>query len=332
MLVHLINHSAENLGGAQKILKLIYDDNEEHSKIISFDYIKDKSRQRRSNYLFATLAFFSDLIRKHRNTFIIHHRIFLIPFIFMRNSNSIFICHNIFPSKNFIFKHLTHLKIIAVSSEVKDYLHTVNPKLNITVIPNGVSVNEAENFERNDNGTFKIGFIGRLAKEKGIYLLLEAFRAFITDNQHVNTELHIVGSGELDPQQLENAALSDLSNKITFHGYSDAPFTLLKHVDLLVVPSQFEGFGLVYYEALERGHMVLASNLPVFRKKTDDLGVEFFIQNDATDLAHKMANCRDKQDLWITAGSPLKRHDFLTTDDMLSNYKTFLESTPNEQA
>ena len=32
MLVHLINHSAENLGGAQKILKLIYDDNEEHSE------------------------------------------------------------------------------------------------------------------------------------------------------------------------------------------------------------------------------------------------------------------------------------------------------------
>ncbi|MEJ8864858.1 glycosyltransferase [Pseudomonas jessenii] len=326
MLIHLINHSSHELGGAQKILKLLYDDNAEKSKIISFDYILDKNGQRRSSILYAFLLFAIELIKNPNNTFIIHHRIFLLPFIFIKKANIVFLCHNIFPNKNYIFRFLGNTKCIAVSPEVKNYLLNLNPKLNVVTISNGVSSNPSEIFERLDNDLFEIGYIGRLSTEKGIDILLDAFIIFSRQYSHIKTKLHIVGSGELELSLLAKIQSEQMEGKVILHGYSETPFTVLKNIDLLVVPSQYEGFGLVFYEALERRHMVLASNIPVFRKKDNDVGVYFFTPNDLIDLVEKITICYKNQKHWLGNNStPAKRHDFFTVDEMLSRYKTVLE-------
>ena len=326
MLIHLINHSSKELGGAQKILNLLYDDNAEESKIISFDYILDKNGQRRSSVLYAFLLLAIELIKKPNNTYIIHHRIFLLPFIFIRKMNVIFACHSIFPNKNYIFKFLRNTKCIAVSPEVKNYLLDLNPRLNISTISNGVSSNPSENFEHLDNDLFEIGYIGRLGTEKGIDVLLDAFIIFSKRNNHIKTKLHIVGSGELESILLAKIQSEHMEDQIVLHGYSETPFTTLKHVDLLVVPSQYEGFGLVFYEALERRHMVLASDIPVFRKKDNDVGVYFFTPNDLLDLTEKITVCYKNQKHWLgNSNTPTKRHDFFTVDEMLSRYKTALK-------
>jgi glycosyltransferase involved in cell wall biosynthesis len=326
MLIHLINHSSKELGGAQKILKLLYDDNVEESKIISFDYILDKNGQRRSSTLYAFLLFAIELIKNPNNTFIIHHRMFLLPFILTRRINVIFVCHSIFPNKNYIFSLLSNTKCIAVSPEVKNYLLDLNPKLNVVTISNGVSSNPSENFEHLDNDLFEVGYIGRLGVEKGIDVLLDAFIIFSKQNSHIKTKLHIVGSGELESLLLAKIQSEQMEGTIVLHGYSETPFTTLKNIDLLVVPSQYEGFGLVFYEALERRHMVLASNIPVFRKKDNDAGVYFFTPNDLIDLVEKITTCYKNQKNWLdNNNTPTKRHDFFTVDEMLSRYKTVLK-------
>lgn len=326
MLIHLINHSAEELGGAQKVLKFLYDASKDQSKIISFDYIQNEKKRESSSVAYAFFLFIFELLTKPKSKFIVHHRIFLIPFIIFRKKNAVFVCHSIFPNKNGIFKYISNIRCIAVSNEVKDYLLAMNPKLDISTIPNGVSGKPSENFEHMDNGVYEIGYVGRLGVEKGIDTLLDAFIIFSSKNRHLNTKLHIVGSGELESVLLEKIQTAKISDKVTLHGYCKAPFEKMKNMDLLVVPSQYEGFGLVYYEALERQHMILASRLPVFSKKDNDSGVYFFSPNDTHDLANKISECHKAQHTWLNSHRPEKRHEFFTVDEMLSTYKTFLRS------
>ncbi|MCC6456426.1 MAG: glycosyltransferase family 4 protein [Caldilineaceae bacterium] len=104
-------------------------------------------------------------------------------------------------------------------------------------------------------------FVGNLTPRKGLHTLLRALGRVNSPNWH----LHIVGSPEIHPDysramhELGDALA--LSPKLTWHGrLSDQA---LDHIyetgDLLVMPS-YEGFGIVYLEAMAYGLPVIATN------------------------------------------------------------------------
>ena len=54
--------------------------------------------------------------------------------------------------------------------------------------------------------------------------------------------------------------------KISFHGQHNHPWSLVNADDLLIVPSDYEGDGLVVIEALLNGIPFLLSDIPDFRR------------------------------------------------------------------
>lgn len=109
-------------------------------------------------------------------------------------------------------------------------------------------------------------FIGNLIPRKGLYTLLNALARVQTHNpQSPQWHLHIVGSEEIDPphsaQMRYRANTLSLAQQITWHGRlsDDALNQLLATSDLLVMPS-YEGFGIVYLEAMAYGLPVIAAN------------------------------------------------------------------------
>ena len=104
-----------------------------------------------------------------------------------------------------------------------------------------------------------VGFVGRLAHEKGADLLLRALPNIVT--RRPSARLWIIGEGE-ERSQLEALARTiGFTERVTFFGGREDAFKLHACFDITVVPSRREGFGLVALEALSLGKRVVATNV-----------------------------------------------------------------------
>ncbi|HLN42613.1 MAG TPA: glycosyltransferase family 4 protein [Acidimicrobiales bacterium] len=100
-----------------------------------------------------------------------------------------------------------------------------------------------------------VGAVGRLAQEKGYPVLLQALRAL------PGCRLVFVGDG-VDRAGLEAQVDElELTERVTFAGWVEPPWTARWAVDVLAVPSFTEGFPLVIVEAMLAGIPVVASNV-----------------------------------------------------------------------
>lgn len=103
-----------------------------------------------------------------------------------------------------------------------------------------------------------IGAIGRLDRQKGFDVLIQAFRAV---SRH-DVALHFYGVGD----ELETLrALAAGDPRIVFKGFVPDPVQAYEEVDLVVVPSRWEAYGLVAIEALCAGRGVLCADVDGLR-------------------------------------------------------------------
>lgn len=252
--------------------------------------------------------------------FFVHHRVFLVLAL-LAPRRFLFVCHNIFPDKNNIFKYMTKVKMVAVSEEVRGYLLSWNSKLSISVIPNGVETCPSEERKPIPDGVLRIGYVGRLEYQKGIDVLLNALLS-LEDRRNLN--LRIVGEGSLLSELKRLASTIPDEECIEFFGYTPRPWALLKNCDYIVVPSRYEGFGLVAYEAVARGHSIVMSGLDVFSHLSSKTYASFVRPGDVEDLAKclsslKKNGCRGRQALeedvapFITVGEMVEKYDELVS-------------------
>lgn len=109
-------------------------------------------------------------------------------------------------------------------------------------------------------GPIRLGFVGRFDRQKGVDLLLEAFAQCPPDR----FTLTLIGA----PVLCDSAAELNLQVPgVRFTGWLSQQEVdqLLCELDLLIVPSRWEGFGLVVLEAYRRSVPVVVSdrgNLP----------------------------------------------------------------------
>ena len=111
----------------------------------------------------------------------------------------------------------------------------------------------------------RVGFIGRLDPIKRIPDLLEAMR-LLEDS----VQLHIFGEGTERPSLETLIAQRGLKSRVVLHGAVARPQEALGQIDLLVLPSSAEGFGLVLIEAMAAGVPVVATNVPGIRDVVQD--------------------------------------------------------------
>ncbi|MEM5815945.1 MAG: glycosyltransferase family 4 protein [Candidatus Aenigmatarchaeota archaeon] len=118
-----------------------------------------------------------------------------------------------------------------------------------------MNANTKINFKKSDN-RISFGYIGSIAANKGIEILLEAFSNL---KNHHNLLLYIAGSG--DQNYIEYLQNKYNDNKIFWLGFV-SPEKFYPMIDLLIVPSiWYENFGIVIIEANYFGKPVIASNI-----------------------------------------------------------------------
>ena len=140
-------------------------------------------------------------------------------------------------------------------------------KPNVLAYPAGdrfdVSMTEQDVTERaNADGPLRILFLGNVIERKQLHVLIEALG--YTGNASIRVD--VVGGLEIEPdyanevrQQVESEGLGD---KVAFHGplSDDALRTRFEKAHVLVVPSSYEGFGIVYLEGMAFGMPAIATD------------------------------------------------------------------------
>lgn len=144
----------------------------------------------------------------------------------------------------------------------------------VCVIPNALDVQVAERaIPRNwreelclDAKVPLIGFVGRLAQNKGADVLLKA--AELVNRRYPDTHWVVVGEGAEKSALQQLAAETGLTGRIHFVGIlpREGVYAAMKGFDIAVVPSREEGFGLTALEAMGCGLPLVASRVDALQE------------------------------------------------------------------
>jgi glycosyltransferase involved in cell wall biosynthesis len=155
----------------------------------------------------------------------------------------------------------------------------------------GDGLSEREVVERAQNGPLRILFLGNVMPRKGLHVLLDALSrlqpsSFIVD---------VIGSLTTDPAYAramqKKAATLGLSSLVTFHSsLNNAPLVeKLSNAHILVVPSSYEGFGIVYLEGMAFGLPAIGTTAGAAGEIIRDGETGFLIRpDDAQTLAARL--------------------------------------------
>ena len=183
--------------------------------------------------------------------------------------------------------------IITVSEFTKKIVvekYAVDPE-KIQVIHNGCDTNTPEQYDRvltqmRAQGKQIVLYHGRITIQKGVDYFVKAARKVVDSNS--NVVFVISGAGDMVPQIMNQVASLGLSPYVIFAGdlwYKERD-TMYQSVDLVVMPSVSEPFGLVPLEAMQHGTPSLISKQSgVGEVLTHVLKVDFW---DVEEMANKI--------------------------------------------
>ena len=104
-----------------------------------------------------------------------------------------------------------------------------------------------------------IGTVCRLTEQKGITYGLQAFARIAAD--FPTAHLLIAGDGLLRPSLETQSAALGLTERVHFLGWREDVPALMAAFDIFLVPSLWEGFGLVLLEAMAQSTPIIASRV-----------------------------------------------------------------------
>ncbi|MFB6344559.1 MAG: glycosyltransferase, partial [bacterium] len=99
----------------------------------------------------------------------------------------------------------------------------------------------------------------RLIEQKGHSDLLRTFRDLTEEHDHVH--LVVVGDGPLEDELKTLAEDYSIDDSVTFTGFRSDVASIMQSFDAFVHPSLWEGFGLVFLEAMAVKLPVVATNV-----------------------------------------------------------------------
>lgn len=107
----------------------------------------------------------------------------------------------------------------------------------------------------------RIVCVSRLAPQKNIKLLIDAFKNGITKLEGYKLELY--GDGPLKDEIIKYITEIELEDRIILKGYSKNIYEDIKTADIFVIPSDYEGLSNSMLESLALGIPVIATNCPI---------------------------------------------------------------------
>lgn len=305
-VLHIIDHIG--LGGAQKIIEPLFENSS--TFLVSFSKKAQENQILKKKVLSFSIFSFFRFIKKEKIQIIHAHLrcIHILVFLKFFFPHIILIYHDhgyssqpkkIIPLFFWLFDFLID-HYIAVSAKIQKNLQSFEiPAKKISLLQNFFLPTESP-LPHIDSQVVRIGFLGRLEHIKGIDILLEAFEK-LPDNYH----LHIGGTGKY-LGELEKKY--KLSKNIKLLGLVEQKNIFFQNIDILVIPSRYESFGLVGLESEYFGVPVIASRIEGISDIFSDTTTEFFESENVEDLVKTIQSLSENTERKNAMISEGKKH------------------------
>lgn len=202
-----------------------------------------------------------------------------------------------FKKPNDLYYHITKFILrkidinIAVSKAMADlYFNLDISTTHFPYIHHGITFPESINLQpasQFKKGSPQIISVGRIEMIKGHHFLIDAMPEVL--KEFPQTKLQILGDGterETCQAQVNKAGLQD---NIEFMGFVPQPYQYISSSDIVIQPSFFESFGLVFIEGLALKTPIIAFDVPAGNEILENDKTALLVpKGDADALAEKI--------------------------------------------
>lgn len=194
-------------------------------------------------------------------------------------------------AKDLIRKNLPYVDLfLSVSEYYADFMpgYLGIPREKIQVVPLGINPHGFELRETNRSGPFTIGFLARIAPEKGLHVLAEAYRMLRQSGELPEARFETAGYMATDckpylekiQKRLKDAGLGD---EFHYRGVldRDEKIAFLRGLDVMSVPATYdEPKGVSLLEALACGVPLVQPRRGSFTEIVENTGGGLLVQPD----------------------------------------------------
>lgn len=159
------------------------------------------------------------------------------------------------------FIYSRYSKIICSSGQVQNSLIKWIPKNKekTEVLNNGTPIHSKPVVDQIIKN-YDVLFVGRLVHQKGIRFLLEAV-SILQNKYKKSIKVAIVGGGPLEKELKKMCEKLKITHSVKFLGFRRDIDQLMKSSKVFVLPSCWEGFGIVIIEAMKNRLPIVATNI-----------------------------------------------------------------------
>lgn len=193
------------------------------------------------------------------------------------------------PAERFVVRRGAH-RVVAVSRLLADELaayHGVSPA-RIEVIGNGVDVATFFANGRKDEAQsttspareVQLLFVGHNWERKGLHILVDALAECL--RTHAEISFRLLVAGDRGPVRVMESIRARVGGKVTFLGRWTDVHRLYRSVDVVVLPTQYDAFGMPVLEAMASGVPVIVTTRAGAASVITP-GVDGYLMNDPHD-------------------------------------------------
>lgn len=178
---------------------------------------------------------------------------------------------------------------------------------------------EKVEFKKAEDNSISLISVGRLAKEKGLEITLEAFNLLL--EKGYNLKWYVIGEGNVKPELEKSIREKRLEDRVTFLGLKDNPYPYIQQADIFVQTSRYEGKSISINEAKILAKPIIITNFETASSHINHNYNGIIAEMDAISVANELERLILDENLKIKFKTNLEKEELGTETEIDKLYK-----------